>query len=127
MTFSPDAGYLVTVDHARPNVVWIWALEKTPRLESALVHEHPVRQIVWHPSRTELLITTVNSAGASVRHWSPSSDPAIIQIPVSRSETGRYEVKWVARNSTFWFGTPEGYVLGYLSDGRFEVLNSINS
>src|SRR5699024_4797637 len=108
---------------------WIWALEETPRLESALVHEHAVRQVLWHPSETELLITTANNAVAAVRYWSPSSEPAIARIPISSRESGRYDAKWAPSDdgrSTFWFGTSEEYVVGYLTDNGFEVSNSIN-
>lgn len=135
MTFSPDASVLATVDQTRPNIVWIWALKSTPNLISALVNEHAVRQIVWHLSNTELLLTTANNVVAAVRYWSPDCEPKIIQIPIPQSETGRYDIKWVVSNqsdhSKFWFGTPEDYAVGSLSaeDGipHFEVVNSLST
>lgn len=132
MAFSPDASFLVTVDQTRPDIVWIWVLKEVPRLVSALVHEHPVRQVIWHPSKIELLVTTASTAFAAVRYWCPGSDPVITQIPIS-GEGGRYDAKWVASSqngpSRFWIGTPEEYVVGYLSrdDGTcFELLNSLS-
>ncbi|KXG49262.1 uncharacterized protein PGRI_031320 [Penicillium griseofulvum] len=134
MTFSPDGRLLATVDTARQNVVWIWSLEGTPRLESALVHEQPVRQIVWHPSTPQLLINTITHTLPVIRWWSPQSHPLIARVPVQRTESGKYDVRWVAGSSTdspFWFSSPEQHVIGYLSSYEggveFEVLNSVSS
>jgi WD40 repeat protein len=134
MTFSSDGCLLASVDTARQNVVWIWSLDGTPRLASALVHEQPVRQIAWHPSTPQLLINTVTNALPAIRWWSPQDHPLIARVPVQRSESGKYDVKWAAgsnEDSTFWFGSTEEHVIGYLAaqDGgvEFEVLNSISS
>lgn len=134
MAFNLDGSLLATVDQLRPRIVWIWSLVASPRLVSALIHEHAVRQIVWHPWQTELLITTVNSAATVVRRWSPSSDPAIVRISIPRSDSGGYDVRWVTSRQdghpAFWFGAAEDYVVGYLGvqDGvlKFNSLHSIN-
>ncbi|KAJ5578728.1 uncharacterized protein N7459_007692 [Penicillium hispanicum] len=134
MTFSPDGNLLATVDSMRSNVVWIWALDVSTRLASALVHEQPVRQLTWHPSTPQLLINTVTNTLPVIRWWSPHSHPVIARVPTQKSDSGKYEVKWLARpneDSVFWFGSTEEYVVGYLSaeDGtvRFEVLNSVTN
>ncbi|GFN14466.1 YVTN repeat-like/quino protein amine dehydrogenase [Aspergillus tubingensis] len=134
MAFSASGTLLGTVDPTRPNIVWIWDLESTPVLLSALVHEHTVRQVVWHHSKTQLLITTANTAYAAVRYWSPYSQPLVTRIPVPRSETGRYEVRWLSfdkdDDSKFWFGTPDDFVLGHLESvedsPQFKVTTTIN-
>ncbi|KAJ5970197.1 uncharacterized protein N7479_000115 [Penicillium vulpinum] len=132
MTFSPDGRFLATVDTTRQNVVWIWSLEGTPQLASALVHEQSVRQIVWHPSAPQLLINTVTNTLPAIRWWSPEDHPLITRVPVQRTESGKYDVRWVAGSnpdSSFWFSSPEQYVIGYLSTRNgsveFEVLNSV--
>ncbi|KAF7592291.1 hypothetical protein BBP40_000422 [Aspergillus hancockii] len=133
MSFSFNGNLLATVDQTRPNIVWIWNFDSTAVLVSALVHEHPVRHVVWHPSKTRALVTTANSALAAVRHWTPDGQPSVIRIPASRSDNGRYDVRWLPSNqeydSKFWFGTPEDYVLGYIEgeDGslQFKALNTI--
>ncbi|KAE8144421.1 Quino protein amine dehydrogenase [Aspergillus avenaceus] len=134
MAFSFNGNLLATVDQTRSNIVWIWDLESTAVLISAMVHEHPVRQVTWHPSKTLLLITTANIAFAAVRYWTPLSPPCIVRIPTSRSDSGRYDVRWLsdsADDSRFWFGTPEDYVLGYVeieSDiSQFKTLNTISN
>ena len=135
MTFSSDGSLLASVDQARPNIVWIWALGTAPGLVSALVHEHPVRQVVWHPSMTAFLLTTVNGVVAVVHYWSPTSNPVVVRIPVPSSEHGKYDVRWVSsgqdNDSRFWFGTPEDYVLGYIGDQegipKFKVDYSVHS
>lgn len=135
MTFSSDGSLLASVDQARPNIVWIWALGAAPGLISALVHEHPVRQVVWHPSMTAFLITTANSFVAAAHYWSSTSDPVVVRIPVPCSESGKYDVRWLSsgqdQDSRFWFGTPEDYVLGYIEDQggipQFKVVYSVHS
>ncbi|KAJ5404824.1 hypothetical protein N7465_006108 [Penicillium sp. CMV-2018d] len=134
MTFSPNGHLLATVDTARQNVVWIWSLEGTPTLASALVHEQPVRQIVWHPSSPQLLINTITNTLPAIRWWSPHDHPLIARVPIQRNENGKYDVRWVAgsnADSPFWFSSPEEHVIGYLStcDGavEFEMLNSVSS
>ncbi|KAL3467546.1 Quino protein amine dehydrogenase [Aspergillus heterothallicus] len=116
--FSHNGALLSTVDLTRPNIVWIWSLEDTPTLVSALVHEHAVRQAVWHHSSAQLLITTANGAVPSVRYWSPDRAPSVVRIPVSRTENARLDVRWLPLDegdgSRFWFGTPDEYVLGYI-------------
>lgn len=78
-----------------------------------------------------LLITTSNSAVAAVRHWCPSRQPSIIPVPVSRSDSGRYDVRWLPQGlddaSAIWFGTQEEYVLGQLEDDGFTLLNAISN
>ncbi|PYH49389.1 WD40 repeat domain-containing protein [Aspergillus saccharolyticus JOP 1030-1] len=135
MSFSAGGTLLSTVDQTRPNIVWIWELESTPALLSALVHEHTVRQVVWHPTKAQLLITTANTAYSAVRYWSPYSQPLAVRIPIPRTETGKYDTKWLSTDddddSRFWFGTPEDYVLGYIEGmddkPQFHVLNTIRS
>jgi WD40 repeat protein len=134
MAFSPDGLLLASVDTSRQNVVWIWALESPPRLASALGHEQPVRQIVWHTSTPQLLINTVTNGLPSIRWWSPQDHPVIAQVPVRSSESGKYDVKWTTDpsvDSVFWFGSAEEHVVGYLSAQNggveFEVLSSLSS
>lgn len=134
MTFNSDGNLLATVDSIRSNVVWIWALDGSPRLASALVHEQPVRQLVWHPSTPQLLINTITNTLPSIRWWSPNTHPVIARVPTQKSESGKYEVKWLAESepdSAFWFASTEEYVVGYLSaeddSVKFEVLNSVTS
>ncbi|KAJ5925865.1 hypothetical protein N7454_007375 [Penicillium verhagenii] len=134
MTFSPDGMLLATVDTMRSNVVWIWALDGTPRLASVLVHENPVRQLVWHPSTPQLLINAITTNLPVARWWSPQSHPVIARVPTQKSESGKYEVKWLVgsdHDSAFWFGSSEEYLVGYLSADetsvQFEVLNSVTN
>lgn len=134
MTFSPDGAMLATVDTMRSNVVWIWSLDPTPTLASALVHEQPVRQLAWHPSTPQLLINAITNNLPTIRWWSPHDHPVIARVPTQKSESGKYEVKWLVgseNDSTFWFASTEEYVVGYLSDENdgvgFEVLNSVTS
>ncbi|KAJ5099991.1 hypothetical protein N7532_006992 [Penicillium argentinense] len=134
MTFSSDGTMLATVDTARYNVVWIWSLNGTPRLLSALVHEQPVRQLAWHPSTQQLLINAISNNLPTIRWWSPNDYPVIVQVPTQRSESGKYEVKWLVgseNDSAFWFASAEEYVVGYLSElddkVAFEVLNAVTS
>ncbi|KAJ5676541.1 uncharacterized protein N7477_002174 [Penicillium maclennaniae] len=144
MAFSADGTLLATVDPTKSNVVWIWSMEGTPALTSALVHEQPVRQLAWNPSTSQLLINIVTNNLPSVRYWSPQSQPMIAKVPIKKSDSGRYEVKWLTvpdrrfllepssdyiHDSPFWFGSSEEWVVGYLSEegGRayFKVINSI--
>ncbi|GLI72075.1 hypothetical protein PoHVEF18_000243 [Penicillium ochrochloron] len=134
LTFSSDGNLLATVDSTRSNVVWIWALDGTPRLAAALVHEQPVRQLTWHPSTPQLLINTITNTLPTIRWWSPNTHPVIARVPTQRSESGKYEVKWLAESepdSAFWFASTDEYVVGYLSaeddSVKFEVLNSVTS
>lgn len=134
MTFSPDGSLLATVDTMRTNVVWIWALDDSPRLATILVHEQPVRQLLWHSSTPQLLINTITNNLPTVRWWSPQSHPVIARVPTQKCESGKYELKWLTGSdddSVFWFGSSEEYVVGYLSADeqsvQFEVLNSVTS
>ncbi|KAJ5682939.1 hypothetical protein N7462_006104 [Penicillium macrosclerotiorum] len=134
MTFSPDGALLATVDSMRSNVVWIWALDDTTRLTSILVHEQPVRQLVWHSTISQLLINTVMNNLPSIRWWSPKNHPVIARISTQRNESGKYEVRWLAESdhdSVFWFTSSEEAVLGYLEFERnpvqFKILNLVTS
>lgn len=137
ITFSADGSLLATVDQTRPNIVWIWSLESesTPALDSVLVHEHPVRQVVWHSSTAALLFTTVNTTVAAVHYWCPNLEPMVVRVPVSRSESGRYDIRWLSLGQDddmrFWFGTPEDYVLGGIEEKegvlQFGILYSVHS
>ncbi|KAL2853366.1 Quino protein amine dehydrogenase [Aspergillus pseudoustus] len=134
MGFSHNGALLSTVDQTRPNIVWIWGLDGTTVLVSALVHEHAVRQVVWHHSSLQLLITTANSALPGVRYWSPHRTPSIVRIPASRNENAKLDVRWLPSDegdgSRFWFGTPDDYALGFIEQGeqgttQFQYLNTL--
>ncbi|ODM16242.1 hypothetical protein SI65_08241 [Aspergillus cristatus] len=135
MSFSSEGSLLTTVDQTRPNIVWVWTLGSAPGLFAALYHEHPVKQVVWHPSETAILITTANNVTAAVHYWSPNGPPVVVRVPVSRSESGKYDVRWLSSGQDsdwrFWFGTPDDYVLGDIEDQgvipQFRVHYSINS
>lgn len=137
IAFSADGILLATVEQTRPNIAWIWTLgpESTSGIISVLVHEHPVRQIVWHPSMATLLLSTINSTVAAVHYWSPQSQPVVARVPVSRSESGKYDVRWLSLEQEydlkFWFGTLEDYVLGCIEEKegipQFTTLYSVHS
>ncbi|KAL4934539.1 S25 ribosomal protein-domain-containing protein [Aspergillus undulatus] len=99
MTFSPDGMLLSTVDQTRSNIVWIWSLEDTPTLVSALVHEHAVRQATWHPASTQLLITTANSALPGVRCWNPHQPPCIAPAGKQKKKWSKGKVKDKAQHA----------------------------
>lgn len=137
MQFSFDGEFLSTVDQKQPNVVWIWSLSASVRLESALVHEHNVRHISWCPNAEELLITTNNSAFAVIHVWSNTINPLIAGVPTARNEVGRYDISWVKSTtrgepSLFWFSTADDAVLGHVSvqdngHGSFNMLHSASA
>ncbi|KAF9885540.1 hypothetical protein FE257_012868 [Aspergillus nanangensis] len=135
IAFSADAQLIATIDQTRPNIVWIWELEPVAVLMSALVHEHAVRQALWHPSKIQLVVTTVNNTGAAVRSWSPYTQPSITRVPVPRNETGRYDLRWISLDrddkQRFWLGSHDDYILGFLDqeDGglQFQSLHHINN
>ncbi|KAH8698614.1 WD40 domain protein [Talaromyces proteolyticus] len=136
LRFSYNSDFLATVDQTQPNIVWIWSLSASINLKSALVHEHNVRNIAWHPREQELLITTANSTFAAVHVWSQDRNPNIAGVPISRSEAGRYDVTWVTATArgepdVFWFNTADDAVLGHLSvgddgHGYFNMLHSVS-
>lgn len=135
MAFSANGAFLSTVDQTRPNVVWIWDLKTEPGLVSVLLHDHPVRQVAWHPFKTEFLVTSSNNLVPAVRYWSLDTPPSIIPIPISRSEGGKYDIRWLPSGQdevpALWFGTLDEYVLGHfgLEDDaqQFKVAYSVNN
>lgn len=135
VAFSSNSDFLATIDQTRPNIVWIWSTGASITLESALVHEHGIRNMSWSPRTQELLITTSNGSFAVIHMWSPGCNPVIAGIPVGRSEAGRYDVTWVTATArdepeTFWFSTPDEAVLGHVTVGddghcSFNMLHSV--
>ncbi|KAL4880928.1 Quino protein amine dehydrogenase [Aspergillus karnatakaensis] len=132
--FNHDGSLLSTMDQTRPNIIWIWSMENSPMLNSVLIHEHAIRQIVWHHSDTQLLVTTASNTLPSVRYWSPYRPPFIVRIPVSKNDIGKYDVKWLYSDkgepSRFWFGSQDDYVLGCVEHNEehgaeFQCLNTI--
>ncbi|EED21447.1 WD40 domain protein [Talaromyces stipitatus ATCC 10500] len=117
LQFSPHGELLATIEQTQPNIVWIWAMTATPTLETALVHEHNVKNITWHAKNQELLITTANNTLAVIHLWSKERPPVIAEIPIPRSEAGRYSVTWVKstvpeESCLFWFNNTDDAVLG---------------
>lgn len=120
LQFSSHGEFLATLDQTRANIVWIWAMNSPPVLVTVLVHDHNVKNLTWHPNKQELLITTANNTVALVHLWSRNRDPVIIQIPISRSESARYEATWVRHKAIqemqlFWFSNGEDAVLGHIT------------
>lgn len=82
-----------------------------------------------------LLLSTINSTVAAVHYWSPQSQPVVARVPVSRSESGKYDVRWLSLEQEydlkFWFGTLEDYVLGCIEEKegipQFTTLYSVHS
>lgn len=90
---------------------------------------------MWHPSEMALLITTANNITAAVHYWSPNGPPVVVRVPVSRSESGKHDARWLSSGQDgdwrFWFGTLEDYVLGDIEDQgiipQFRVHYYVNS
>lgn len=135
LSFDAGGDLLATVDQSRPNVVWIWSLRTPISLRCILVHEDPVRQLSWHTTEAELIIVTSNSTVPAVRLWTLSSDPVIAGVPISRNDSGKYEVTRVKssedQGSKFWFTTPDDCILGSLTreNGKtqFNILHSVKA
>lgn len=64
--FSSEGSLLATVGQTRLSIIWIWTLGSALGLFAALYHEHPIKQIVWHPSETALIIKTANNVPVTV-------------------------------------------------------------
>lgn len=136
LQFSSYGDFLATVDQTRPNIVWVWAMTTPPALETALVHEHNVKNMSWHSKNQELLITTANTTLAVVHLWSREQPPVISELPISRSEAGRYDVTWVKSGDLeplgyFWFSNAEDAVLGRVmvndeGNAPFDSLHVVN-
>ncbi|KAL1886769.1 hypothetical protein Plec18167_000704 [Paecilomyces lecythidis] len=133
LSFNADGDLLATVDQSRASVVWIWSLGTAANLMCVLVHEDPVRQLSWHPTEAELIIITGNSAVPAVHLWTVGSDPVIARVPVSKNDSGKYEVtrvySGVDEGSRLWFTTPDDCVLGSITrengQAHFTVLHSV--
>ncbi|KAI1956325.1 hypothetical protein LOZ58_006402 [Ophidiomyces ophidiicola] len=119
ISFSPSGNLIATVDHALPNILWIWSIrESPPRLAGSLVHKSNIKHLFWGVEHPEMLFATNDDDIATVHGWSCGRLPAIIQIP--RASGGRYSAARIKSamqdgGELIWFGWHTGYVMGYVS------------
>lgn len=77
LTFSYDNKYMVTRNDNMPCVVWIWDVRKIS-LCAVLIQTHPVKSVLWDPSRPRLVLCTSND---KLYMWSPQGCLAV-EVPV---------------------------------------------
>lgn len=94
LAFDSSRMRLATRDDATPTAVWIWDLSKLAAI-AVLVHHSPVRNLSWHPTRSDMLLITCVQEEGTIHIWNAAtSKPEVIQIPFQRS-TGKIETRWI--------------------------------
>jgi hypothetical protein len=123
IAFDRTGKRLATVVQAFPNAVWVWFIGgQTIQLLALLVHEKDVKQILWSPLITELLMIIVDSDIPIVRQLMLEREPRSVPIPL-KNRGGKYEARWLKtrmddRPDIFLFGSPTEYLVGHIVEDK---------
>lgn len=93
--WSFDSHYLATRNDSTPNLIYIWDLQ-TLSLHSILIHQDPVKAVVWAPNRNVLALS---SAQDRVFVWTETG-ASVCDVPL---ETGEFRVgslQWDSRGES---------------------------
>ena len=98
IAFNSEESLLATRNDAIPTTVWIWSLNTCTVME-VLIHHSPVKQIVWHPSQSDLLLIHCAIPEPAVHLWKTTwHAPRILSLPLPR-RGGRLEASWLESSS----------------------------
>lgn len=125
LELNADQTFVATVPADHPNSVWLWQPEH-PDPHSVIVFREPVRQLLWHPQRANVLvITTLNKAPRVFAWYLETKPPAACDVPLPNSESSRFEVAWLGSESegrhTFVMTSARGFNVGHLSEQTGKV------
>ena len=94
VAFNSDRTLVATKSDSVPTTVWIWSLS-TATVIDVLIHHSPVKQIMWHPSQSDLLLLHCAIAEPAVHLWKTTwHAPRIVTLPL-RQTGGRLETSWL--------------------------------
>ena len=94
LAFNSDGTLVATKRDSVPTTVWIWSLS-TAAVIDVLIHHSPVKQIIWHPSQSDLLLVHCAIAEPAIHLWKTTwHAPRIVMLPL-RQTGGRLETSWL--------------------------------
>ena|SRR2546423_1814328 len=117
---NADCSMIATKDSVRPRTVWIWSISSTSPSTVLNFREH-IKQILWHPSITSLLLILTVQKDPTFYIWhDKSTAPSIgvIDLSTSGKGAGKFEGFWlpirIRGQQIFMMSTPDAFDLGFL-------------
>lgn len=129
LEFNGAGDMLATLNHALPNVVWLWSINGwQPKLTAVLILENNVRQLLWNPLNQDTLLITNECHTPTVHEWVAHRSPRISHVPI-KPDGGKHEAVWLgdlASHSIFLFGSNREYIIGriYENSEEFETVQN---
>lgn len=94
IAFNSDGTLVASRNDVVPTTVWIWSLS-TGTVIDVLIHHSPVKQIIWHPSQSDLLLIHCAIPEPAIHLWKTTwHAPRILMLPLLRIG-GRLEASWL--------------------------------
>ena len=98
VAFNSDGTLVATRDYYLPTTVWIWSLSTGTTID-VLIHHSPIKQITWHPSQSDLLLTHCAIPEPAIHFWKTTwHAPKILMLSLPRIG-GRLEASWLESSS----------------------------
>jgi hypothetical protein len=95
IAFNANGTLVATRDDSAPTTVWLWDLTKLTAT-SVLIQHSPVKQLLWHPTMTSLLLIQCSHEEPTVYFYDTvNSIPYPLDIPLQKT-TGRLEARWLS-------------------------------
>ncbi|KAF2843548.1 WD40 repeat-like protein [Patellaria atrata CBS 101060] len=101
ISFNSDGTLVATRSDSFPTTVWIWDLTRLTPL-TVLVQHSAVRQLLWHPSRSELLLTHCTQDEPIIYLYdSMKTVPQLLSLASHFTKPGpRQDARWLHRSSS---------------------------
>ncbi|KAF6231762.1 hypothetical protein HO173_010064 [Letharia columbiana] len=94
IAFNSDGSLVASRNDVVPTTVWIWSLSTGTAID-VLIHHSPVKQIIWHPSQSDLLLIHCAIPEPAIHLWKTTwHAPRILMLPLLRIG-GRLEASWL--------------------------------
>ena len=128
IAINSDESMAATRNDFIPTTVWIWSLTTCTVME-VLIHHSPVKQIIWHPSQSDLLLIHCAIPEPAVHLWKTTwHAPRIVSLPLPRR--GRLEASWLKKSSDDTFNllitSAHHYTTGRISSDGEVLLEAIS-
>ena len=126
MEFDCSGDFIATVVADNLKAVWLWQPDH-PEPHTIILFQESVQQVLWHPTRSGILVVVVNQKSPVVYAWyAETKAPVALSIPLQDLGSTKYQGCWLRQGirgrHPFMLSTTKTFQLGLVKENEGSVV-----
>ena len=126
MEFDCSREFIATVVADNSKAVWLWQPDH-PEPHTIILFQESVQQVLWHPTRSGILLVVVNQKSPVVYAWyAETKAPTAFSIPLQDVGLTKHQGCWLRRGFSgrhpFMLSTAKSFQLGFVEENEGSVV-----